>query len=345
MVRKKVLSNMMMAGGLLGLFIGSAQAIEIGKVKMNGFVDFEFEKSDHDTLGDPKGSFDQYHFNLLSEFPVSDTVTTKLHLEYEHSPEVPGSGDIKVEWSYIEFLLSNTTRVRAGKNLTPFGIYNENHDATPTYVSMRTPWGIYKAGSVGGYSTFPKFTTGVYLLGNHFTQGGTNVNYIVYLANGENTTKNAAEKDENENKAMGGRVGVTPVEDLNLFASFFQGDVGVTESDHSAWGLSAEYIPYPMAVRAEYATSDRDDKSEEESWYTELAYVVNKWTPFVRYGWLDPDKDADDDEWTEVVVGFNYTLQQGVVLKLENRMFEGESLNASVSDDFNEIGAAVTVAF
>jgi hypothetical protein len=338
----------------MGLIAGPAMANPADNIKVNGFVDFEYEISDDDVKGDTKGSFDSYHFNILTEYAVSEAVTAKLHLEYEHSPvfeghegdkdATSGSGELKVEWSYIEFLLSNTTKVRAGKNLTPFGIYNEIHDATPTYNSMRTPWGIYKAGSVGGHDTFPKFSTGLFLLGDHYTNNDMNINYVFYIANGENDTKNEAKEDENTNKAVGGRIGISPIEDINLSASIFNGKAGVAEADHSAWGVSAEYVPYPLAARAEYATSD-NDTDEQESWYVEAAYSVKKLTPFFRYGWLDPDKTANDDEWEEAVIGINYQWQPNVVFKLENRSFGGNPGNSDVTEDYNEIGAAVTVAF
>ncbi|HBI25066.1 MAG TPA: hypothetical protein DDX84_12910, partial [Nitrospiraceae bacterium] len=61
------------------LYSGSAIAISMDEFKLNGFFDLEYEESyqDDSSIGDRKGAFDQYHFNILMEFPLSDNVTVK----------------------------------------------------------------------------------------------------------------------------------------------------------------------------------------------------------------------------------------------------------------------------
>ena len=278
------------------LYLPAAMAIDTAKIITHGFVDAEFEKSSHDTLGDPNGSFDQVHFNLLTEYAVSDTMTAKMHLEFEHSPSTEdGTGNIALEWSYLEYILNNTTKIRIGKNLTPFGIYNDIHDATPTRPSIRIPWGIFTPEKVGGFGMFAHHSTGLYLLGNHYLSDTMKMNYEVYVANGENDTENEAEADENKNKAVGARVGLSPMTDLTLGASYYKGQKGVAKTDHKAAGLSAEYTSYPFAVRAEYALSKLGAVTET-SWYAETAYTINMLTPFIRYGMLDPDDNTVNDK-------------------------------------------------
>src|SRR3989304_3926935 len=102
------------------LYSGSAFAISMDEFKLNGFFDLEYEESyqDDSSIGDRKGAFDQYHFNILMEFPLSDNVTVKGHIEYEHVPQLSGKkiqineagdkkvdvdtgkGEIKIEWAY-----------------------------------------------------------------------------------------------------------------------------------------------------------------------------------------------------------------------------------------------------
>ena len=79
-------------------FSGTANAVSIDQFKLNGFFDLEYEKSysDKGKIGDTKGSFDQYHFNLLMEFPVSDTLVVKAHVEYEHAPQLPSKGYLNI---------------------------------------------------------------------------------------------------------------------------------------------------------------------------------------------------------------------------------------------------------
>lgn len=345
---KRILIFFSLLGTLL-LLPYTANAVSMDHFRLNGFFDLEYEKSysDDAKIGDTKGSFDQYHFNLLMEFPVSDNLTVKGHVEYEHGPQLPGKGELKIEWSYVEYLLSNSIRLKGGLALTPFGIYNEIHDATPTYLSVRPPLGIYKTTSVGGHAMFPKFSTGLFALGSYFTKGDFNLNYVLYIANGENFSKNEAEKDENSNKAIGGRVMISPINGLTVGGSYYAGKkqtAATVEEDHTAWIGSAAYTFHPIGLRAEYALSDLGDTTQV-GWYGEASYAIRKFTPYLRYGTFDPNDDTDNDEWTELVYGINYQVQPNLILKLENRQFTGESGNSKINDDYNEMAAAVTVAF
>jgi hypothetical protein len=327
-------------------------AVSMDEFKLNGFFDLEYEKADgpgHTTtpVGDENGSFDQYHFNLLMEFPVSDTVIVKGHIEYEHGPQLPSKGELKVEWSYVEVLVNNYLTLRGGLALTPFGIYNEIHDATPTYFSIRTPWEIFKSSSVGGHAMFPKFTTGLFARGMYTTSGDLSLSYVAYTGNGENATKNEAEKDENENKAVGGQVMISPLNGVTVGGSYYQGEKqtgATTKDDHLAWAASLDLMLLPVGIRAEYASSHLGTVTQI-GWYGEASYAIKKLTPYVRYGGLDPDHTVANDNWTELVTGLHYRLQQNVVLKAEHRHFSGEPLNSKVDLDYNEWGAALAVAF
>lgn len=340
---KRILS--VLAVGLISFwaFPGPAMAVSMSQLKLNGFFDIEYEKADG-PIGDEKGSFDQYHFNLLMEFPVSDTLFIKGHVEYEHGPQLPGNGDIKIEWSYAEYLLSNALKLRAGMALTPFGIYNEMHDATPTYLSIRTPWEIYRSDKVGGSAMFPKFSTGLFALGSYFTEGDLALKYVIYAANGENTVKNPAENDDNSNKALGGRVMVSPISGLTVGGSYFTGKKGTASIDHDAWILSAEYAASLLGLRAEYASSKLGGDTQV-GWYGEASYTISTLTPYTRYGSFDPKDDQANDEWTEWVWGVYYPLQPNAALKAEYRQFGGNSGNIKVTEDYNEWATALTVAF
>lgn len=324
-----------------------SQAMSLNELKLNGFLDLEYERSysDNASLGDTKGSFDQAHFNILMEFPVSHTLTVKGHIEYEHGPWLKGAGDsgeLTTEWAYLEYLVGNTLRFRAGKILTPFGVYNEIHDATPTYLSIRIPWEIYRANEAGGFPMFPTFGTGISLLGDYLAGEDLDLNYSVYMVNGENDVSglNEAERDENSDKAIGGRLMLSPRFGTAVGGSFFTGKKGVDKKNHSTWAVTVDYGMSMFNARAEYASSELDNQTEK-GWYGEVSYRFRKVTPFLRYGTLDPN----DDEWRELVYGIHYEIQPNFVLKLENRQFGGNPNNALVSDDYNEVAAALAAAF
>ena len=330
----------------------TVMAVSLDDLKLNGFIDLEYEKADGPghpltPVGDEKGSFDQLHFNLLMEFPVNNQLTVKGHIEFEHSPksaEGSQTGEINVEWAYLEYSLNNSMMLRGGSFLTPIGIYNEIHDATATYNSIRIPWGIYRADKIGGFAMFPKFGTGINFLGNHSSDGDLEINYSVYILNGENTVKNDAEKDDNSNKAAGGQLMLSPISGLIIGGSYFTGKKGMAEDDHSVWISTLDYTTNQINIRAEYAYSGLNDTTET-GWYSELSYRIKRVTPYMRYGTLDPDTDQTEDKWTEFVYGVNYEIQPHFIVKLENRHFGGEAENKIVSEDYNELGASVNVAF
>lgn len=329
---------------IIAINLSKADASE--KLRLYGFFDLEFEKADGGQ-GDTNGSFDQHRFNLLFDAPLNNNFSIKAHIEYEHSPKISSNsnkGEITIEWAYAEYVINNNFSIRGGTFLTPFGLYNEIHDASPTYEFIRNPYGIYRADTVGGFAMFPKFSTGINLIGNHFIASNLNITYDLYTANGENDTKNEAENDENNNKAFGGRINVTPVSDLTLGVSYFYDKKGTSESSHSAFAGSFDYILYPYHFRAEYASSELSGV-QESSWYTEGTYTIKKFNPYLRYLMLDPDDNESDDLWRAIIFGCAYKVQPDILLKLENRVIEGEPGNIKVNTDYNEIGAALAVAF
>lgn len=320
------------------------------KLRLYGFFDLEFEKADGGQ-GDTKGSFDQHRFNLLLEAPLNNNFSVKAHIEYEHSPKFSngsGKGDMTIEWAYAEYIINNNFRIRGGTFLTPFGLYNEVHDASPAYEFIRVPYGIYRADTLGGFAMFQKFGTGINLTGNHFIGSNTNITYDLYTANGENDTNNEAEKDENNNKAIGGRISVTPISDLTVGGSYFYDKKGTSEVSHSAYAGSFDYAPYPYHFRGEYASSKLSGKlsgQKEMSWYAEGTYAIKKFNPYIRYLMLDPDDNNSHDLWKAIIFGCAYKIQPDILLKLEDRIIDGEAGNSKVTTDYNEIAGALAVAF
>ena len=330
----------------------TVSALQLENLKLNGFFDLQYQWAySNNSHGDTQGSFEQHHFNILLEMPVNNRISVKGHIEFEHSPKIcgdctppAGSGDVNIEWAYFEYLVNNNSRLRGGAMLTPFGLYNEIHDATPTYVFTRIPWGIYRPDLVGGTAMFPKFSTGLALLGEYFPESDFDLNYTFYIANGENDTKNEAELDENNNKAVGGRIMMSPIYGLSVGGSFYNGEKGVCKASHSTWAGSLEYLRPPFHIQAEYASSNLS-KVNEISWYGEVSYLLKKATPYIRYAKLDPDNKKPNDEWSALIYGFAYKFQPNVILKIENRMNTGSSNNIVIPDNFNEAAASIAIAF
>ncbi|MBI5197467.1 MAG: hypothetical protein HZA19_02540 [Nitrospirae bacterium] len=338
---------------VLCAFSAPAAAVSLEKFQLNGYFDMEYEKADKavGTVSDPHGSFDQYHLSFLMELPVSDTLTIKTNIGYLHGPRFSptlAKGFIIMEWAYAEYVINNDLRLRGGVFLTPFGLYNEIHDASVVFQSVRLPYGIYRAETVGGYNMIPVISTGISLLGSHFITGyPLQLTYNAYVTNGQNFTNNEAEKDDNSNKAVGVQWAVSPVSGLAIGGSYFHQKkqiAAAVQVAHTAWVVSADYVSLPVSLRSEYAASTLDGVTET-SWYGEGAYAFGKIAPYLRYGILDPDDDQENDLWTEWVYGIRYQIQPDFFWKVEHRLIGGSSNNASVNQDYSEFATAISVGF
>ena len=71
---------------------------------------------------------------------------------------------------------------------------------------------------------------------------------------------------------------------------------------------------------------------EQLGYFVQPAYrFSNGITPYVRYEWIDPDRDADDDDGTDLIVGVNYEMATWFHIKLENNYFKGGK-NSSLAE-------------
>ena len=111
-----------------------------------GYLDFETTWSEA-TSESRNISFDLRHLALVNTFAIDDRwrVFTEFEVEHEFEPEPGESGSdlFEIERAWIEYFYSPALTVRAGLLLTPFGIYNQQHGATPAYIMTFLPRSIY----------------------------------------------------------------------------------------------------------------------------------------------------------------------------------------------------------
>lgn len=312
-----LLAALLSAGGA-----GNAHAIDLSKATINGYVDLEYIQSSNNA-GDPNGAFHQHHLSFLMDVPVDERISGHFHIEFDHgvNTAAPNGGDIIVEKSFIQYFHTDRVQFRFGKVLTPFGYYNEVHDATPVFLSVGIPRTIYRQDERGGTSMFPKWTTGVNMLGTG-EYGDTVVDYIVYVGNGENIpTVNDAEHDSNRNKAFGGRIAVQQGELTSVAVSFYNGEKAESASSlttpHTTWGLMFATGIGDLGGLFEYARSDIGGMVDAGA-YGQLSYTVNKYcTPYYRYEWTEPDNRTANDAWVEQIIGVNVMPAENIIFKME----------------------------
>lgn len=127
----------------------------------------------------------------------------------------------------------------AGKFLSPFGTYNERYHPSWINAMPNAPLGFGHGGSFPTYELGLQFRGGFYL-------GSSKLNYALYASNGPilNTGENNREqagtlvytnfRDNNPNKAIGGRISWLPFKNSSL-------ELGVSGQTAKVGNLGSDY--------------------------------------------------------------------------------------------------------
>ena len=90
-----------------------------------------------------------------------------------------------------------------------------------------------------------------------------------------------------------------------------------------SYGGQAEWNIEKFGLEFEYVTGLINPSYSEEisrSGLTVLGYftLLKNVTPYLRYEYLDPDKDIEDDQASIFVYGINTRIDDGIGVKLKN---------------------------
>ncbi len=126
-------------------------------------------------------------------------------------------GGINIERAYLEHTFSSYLKVRAGRFLTPWGIWNVDH-GSPVIIGPVKPYVI-------GEQFFPEAQTGFEALGSVAVGDNATLGYHLTLSNGRGPVEQY--QDYDNNKAIGGRLYLRGywLGDLTIGASGYGGTV------------------------------------------------------------------------------------------------------------------------
>ena len=313
------------------LMVGNICFSQQQNLKIYGFFDLEVEAHIED--GEiHEWTFDQHHLNVLANYQLDDRFRVATEIEYEHGAmHGPGNitGTIYLAKAILEYKYSDAFLARIGKFLSPFGIYNERHDATPTFLSTFLPASVYgkKDLSFGKDRLFAKQSTGIQVLGNLFFNDWE-AKYQIYLSNGRGPKE--SEKDNNTNKGLGWRLVISPpIEELRIGTSFYSDKNGnANNAWHTTLGFDIEFDLSALHIEAEYMIPKLENVDTSgtptgsftyvKGYYILGAYTFfDRLTPFVRYGSFDPDVDIRNDAEDVIMFGINFAVTPSVYLKSE----------------------------
>jgi hypothetical protein len=99
-------------------------------LSLGGYGEFYYQKPTRATGEAATG--DYYRFIAYVGYKFTPRILMNTEIEYEHATTSANhagkSGSVSVEFSYLDFLLSDGLNVRAGNLLVPVGIVNEMHE-------------------------------------------------------------------------------------------------------------------------------------------------------------------------------------------------------------------------
>jgi len=339
-----------------------------GSVSLGGYADMEYLD-----LETSESTFRQHRWVINIGAQVTDRIrfNSEYELEYGGSNAPGGDGEAKVEQAYMDYLINDIINLRAGALLTPFGRYNLYHDSDLQDLTDRpllardivpTTW------TEAGYGIFGEFNPAV---GSY---EDLLMNYELYVVNGLDSgfsdtglggARSSLKTDNNDNKAVVGRLALSPLLGHELGVSGYLGkyDAG---NDHNLTGIGIDNLNTfgPFELITEYAyfdveetpTATSDLSNFFQGAYAQLNYHF--WPEFLknsflgrnfdhptftlvgRYDWAGIQDDSDAGTGNNVedrrTIGLNYRPIDSFVMKFEYQINdkEKETLEAGDGDGF-----------
>lgn len=348
-------------------------------VHVGGYLDLEFigvEKSNDDT-------FDQHRFVPFFYADVSEAIKVAAEVEIEHG------GELGIEFAHVDWWMADQINFRAGIILDPLGKFNLVHDAPFQDLTLRPlvdetviP-AVLREPGVGFFGTFDvdpwKIDYEIYVVNGFkgLSESGTTV---INTSSGLRSARPHSSalgsrgfRDFNDNKAIVGRVAVSPFLGFEVGGSFHTGKYDESGDNNLTilafdWTLSGggiyntlfggqagtlRDIFFALEIVGEWASADLDRDAAAraagvpgslDGYYVELRYHFMP--EFLRRtipGASDEstftlvtrwdDTDLDGARRTRLTFGLNFRPREATVVKFEYGLQEESGDAADVDND------------
>lgn len=311
------------------------------------------------------GSFRVGSFSPIFHLQYRDTVMMETELEVEVGEN--GDTSLAMEYMTIDWFFSDYAALVVGKFLSPIGQFRQNLHPSWINKMASAPPGFGHDGAA------PDSDVGLQVRGG-FPAAGMRINYAVYASNGPELNTEAEDDgaggyeyaldgvaaegfnaDRDGNKTFGGRIGILPMDSLEIGLSAAGGKATVTNietvasppppdidiasenaRDYKVIGADFVWFTGNMSLRGEYVKTDvgadHSVSSQAASagaswrtWYTQLAYRLpqSKWEGVIRYTDYDSPHDSVDQKQT--ALGINYLVSNNFIIKLTHELNVGKT--------------------
>lgn len=326
-----------------------AQVTGNSKFVLTGYTAAGFQFREGET------TFRDVSFNPIFLWKPAERIFVEAELETELEGEAT---NIALEYADVSFFVNRYMTLRVGKFLSPFGIYQDR--LHPAWINKlpTAPLG-YGHDGVG-----PSADIGVDLRGG-VPLGSAKLNYSLYVSNGPQLNDGEEEPgeegqliyenadDNNDNKAVGGRIGLLPFANsaLEIGGSFQIGKVGTRDSEFEnvaarqfaldlTFVQQLDFLRGMLDLKAQWNQVSVDDADYRDpdapggtytydnlrsSTFAQVAYrptmlpqkQLKRFELVFRYSNLTPpDGSKEPEELTQYTYGLNYWLNWRTAFKL-----------------------------
>lgn len=288
---------------------------------------------------------------------LSGTSDNKISYFAEFELEHGGKGDDTfVEQAFLDYWLQSWVAVKIGAMLTPFGRFDEMHDPIGNHLITRP-----QVAREIGVSAWKEVGIDLHGFINLGPQNALHFDLYTIngLGDGANLRKSRQYQDNNEDKALGGRLSIIHADRVELGGSVYSGAWDVDgKYDVTMLGAHARINTGFVDLLAEYrdATSQNPGTTgdgEITGFFVQASRLLSgQFRPAVRYGaldYLDPgntlgrDPAKGDMDLTELAFGLAFYPTRDVAFKVEYNIFsEGDRMDER---DNNLFGLQAAVEF
>src|SRR5437588_3715826 len=271
-----------------GKLIYSKPFLSAPKTTVGGYMDLQyrlFNSSNSTGVGQPgngmgSSSFDQQRFVPFFYSDITDRLKVAAELEIEHgvrSKSNSGSGiEVSLEFATIDYLIKEPLNLRAGIILLPVGKFNLLHDSPlnelsdrPLVSTLIIPSTLSETGA-GFYGTFYPTRLSKLDYEIYVTQGFNGYDNVgTPVITSGSSLRDARQRvstvddglDNNNGKAVGGRIAFSPLLGIELGASGYHGSYDPqSKRPLSIWALDWTFQRGPFQLIGEAAWSCAQDK-------------------------------------------------------------------------------------
>ncbi len=330
---------------------------------------------------------DGRNLEILASANLTDRLSIFAEIEFERTAKTSSSsrqGEVEVEQSWLEYSINEYFNPRAGVILVPFGKYNAEHfapfrDLTDRPIVMRrvipTTWAEPGIGFTGNASPGE-------ILGSLCED--ITIDYQLFLINGLTnefsdkglrSARGAFGSDNNNNKAIVGRLGIGLLAGLQVGFSGYHGNHDNKSHNINGFDVDWKFTKGPFEFLGEYAFFDLEHGGVESDgatlapedlsgiyvqtnyhfWFNFLnntflgrRFGNPTFTSSLRYDKVRIDDDGDigtgankEERWT---IGLNYRPVETWVFKMDYQINSGKNETLERGDN-DGVTFSVSAAF